>query len=51
LTFDKHFCANKRSHEQRCALRPLVHWFIKKTSEEKEATTKNTKGLIKKGIQ
>jgi hypothetical protein len=36
------------SHEQRCATRPLVHWLIKKTSDEKRGNPKNAKGLIKK---
>jgi hypothetical protein len=48
LTFDKHFCANTLSHEHRCAIRPLVHWFIKKTSNEKESTPKTQRGLSKK---
>jgi hypothetical protein len=48
LTFDKRFCANKQSHEQRRALRPLVCWLIKKTSNEKRDNPKNAKELITK---
>jgi hypothetical protein len=46
LTFNKRFCTNKWSHEQRCALRPLVHWLFTKTSDEKRDNPKNAKGLI-----
>jgi hypothetical protein len=47
LIFDKHFCANKQSHKQRGALRPLFIDSLKKTSDEKEVI-KNAKGLITK---
>jgi hypothetical protein len=36
------------SHEQRCAIRPLVHWLIQKISDEKRDTPQNAKGLIQK---
>jgi hypothetical protein len=45
LTVDKRFCTNKRSHEQRGALRPLIHWLITKTSDEKRGIPKNAKGV------
>jgi hypothetical protein len=48
LTFDKCFCTNKRSHEQRCVLRPLIHWLIKKTSDKKRGNPKKCKGAHKK---
>jgi hypothetical protein len=45
--FDKRLYANLRSHEQRRAIRPLVHWLNKKTSDEKRGTQKMQKGLTK----
>jgi hypothetical protein len=48
LTFDEHFCANTGSHRQRCAIRPLVHWLIKKTSDEKRGNLKMQRGSSKR---
>jgi hypothetical protein len=46
--FDKRFCANTWSHEQSCAIRPLVHHLIKRPPIKKGAIPRNAKGLIKK---
>jgi hypothetical protein len=45
------FHAEYRSHEQRCAIRPLVHRLIQKTSNEKRDTLQNAKGLILKDLR
>jgi hypothetical protein len=35
-------------YEYRHAIRPLIHWLIKKTSDEKRGNPKSAKRLIKK---
>jgi hypothetical protein len=46
--FDKRFCANTWSHEQSCAIRPLVHHLIKRPLIKKGGTPKNAMGPIKR---
>jgi hypothetical protein len=38
--FDKRLYTNLQSHEQRHAIRPLIHWLNKKTSDKKRGTPK-----------
>jgi hypothetical protein len=42
------FHAKNRSHKQRRAIKPFVHWLIQKTSDKKIGTPQNAKGLIQK---
>jgi hypothetical protein len=49
--FDKCFYTNLRSHEQRRAVRPLVHWIKKRPLIKKRGTPENVKGLNKKDLR
>jgi hypothetical protein len=37
-----------QSHEQRRAIRPLIYWLIKKTSDEKRGNPKMERGSLKR---
>jgi hypothetical protein len=49
--FDKHFRVITQSHEQRCAIRPLVHWLIQKTSHKKRGNPEKCKQAYSKDIR
>jgi hypothetical protein len=51
LTFDKRFCTNTRSHEQRCAIKLVVHWLTKKDLWRKQSQHQETQRGSQKRLQ